>query len=235
MKQISFLFLFTILSIASVKSQSITFGTTGNLGISKVTSQFVEANSFQMPYAFSGNGGFFLEKKINQKSYIGVEALWVQIEGNRVANDKPLIETDASGEIEVVGNKSERFTKHISYLGLPFYYRYEIGNFGVKGGLQTMLFLFANSDYKSEGIRNNNAFEEMSSQDNISLRTIDLGPKIGIDYKLTNKLKLRADYYLGILVISTLETPSSTASDRNNRQFTLGVSYAFSKNKFSRN
>ena len=205
-----------------VKSQNLEVGWTGSIGMSKVTSNLPISGDYKTKYAFSGNLGMFLEKIIGQKSRLGIEALWVQIEGKETTGQHILTATGPQG-IEVVGFSTDKSTIHSSYIGIPVYYRYAFGNFGIKGGVQPMIFLFARAKDESKGEINNSPFETRSETEDLNFGRVDIGPKIGIDYGLNKKLRVRADYYHGLTDITADEFPWQ----RRNRQISLGLNYIF--------
>lgn len=86
-----------------------------------------------------------------------------------------------------------------------------------------MIFLFASSNYEAEGEISGEPYAAKSSRSDIVFDRIDLGPKIGIDYRLNEKIRLRADYYHGLTDITSDEFPW----ERRNRQVSLGVGYVF--------
>ncbi len=220
------LYFMVIFGMGSAKSQNTTIGITANLGLSKVTSNLPVSGDYNVRFTISGNLGIFIEKKISQKSYLGVESLWVQIEGKEVTQDKELTGFDGQ-ELEVIGVISNKSRLHISYVGVPFYYRLEIGKIGVKGGVQPMIFLFASSNYEASGEIYDKPYETTSETKGIKFDRIDIGPKIAIDYRLNDKFRLRADYYHGLTDITSDEFPWQ----RRNRQLSLGVNYVFGDNK----
>lgn len=216
------LLLILIIGMNSAKSQNLIIGGSGNIGLSKVTSNLPISGDYKVKFTLSGNLGLFLEKKIGQKSSLGIEALWVQIEGKEVSNDVELTAYNGQ-ELEVIGIISSKSTIHSSYLGIPVFYRFEFGRIEIKGGFQPMLFLFASSNYKANGEIYGEPYEAESAKKDIKFDRIDIGPKVGIDFRLNEKFRLRTDYYHGLLGITSAGFPWQ----RRNRQFNLGVNYIF--------
>ena len=177
------LFIITI-GLNTAKSQNLIIGGTANIGLSKVTSNLPISGDYKVQFTFSGNLGMFLEKKIGQKSSLGIEALWVQMEGKTVTDDKALTAISEDFELEVIGVISDESRLHSSYIGLPIYYRLQVGLLGIKAGVQPMIFLFASSKYKANGEISGEAYDAESKIDDIQFDRIDIGPKIGIDYQL---------------------------------------------------
>lgn len=221
-RQKIFLFFIIILSTNFVKAQNLILGGSANIGFSKVTSNLPISGDYRIVFAISGNLGMFMEKKITEKSTLGIEALWVQIEGKEVTKNKEL--TGFNGqELEVIGMISDKSKLHSSYVGVPIYYRFETEKIGIKGGFQTMIFLFASSNYEATGEFENKPFNTKSKRKDIEFDKIDFGPKIGIDYQLKNNLRLRADYYYGLIDITSDKFPF----ERRNRQVSIGINYIF--------
>ncbi len=208
-------------------AQNLDFGITASLGFSQVTSNLPFSGDYFTTFAPSGKLGMFTEQRIGKNSFLGVEALWVQMEGKELTKDKELFTFNENLEKIVLGVISDKSRLHASYIGLPFYYRHEFGKFGLKGGMQTLIFLFASSNYKASGEVNDKPYEAESKTSDIELDKIDVGPKIGIDYKLNNSFRLRADYYHGLIDI----TPNEFPWQKKNRQLSIGVNYFFGVTK----
>lgn len=220
------LLLIMVIGLNSAKSQNLVIGGTGNIGLSKVTSNLPISGDYKVKFTLSGNLGMFLEKKIGQKSSLGIEALWVQIEGKEITVNKALTAFNGQ-ELEVIGVISDKSTLHSSYVGIPVYYRFEFGKIGIKGGFQSMIFLFASSNYEASGEIYGEPYEAESEMKDIKFDRIDIGPKVGVDYRLNDKFRLRADYYHGLTDITSDEFPW----ERRNRQFNLGINYIFGNNE----
>lgn len=224
--KIPFLLLMIVIAANSMQSQNLITGATGNIGFSKVTSNLPISGDYKVQFTMSGNLGMFIEKKVGQKSSLGVEALWVQIEGKEVTENKTLTAFNAQ-ELEVIGVISDKSRLHSSYVGIPFFYRHEVWKLGIKVGVQPMIFMFASSKYEAYGTVYNEPYEAESEMKDIKFDRIDIGPKIGIDYRLNEKLRLRADYYHGLIDI----TPDEFPWQRKNRQINIGIQYLFGNNK----
>ncbi|MEZ4917819.1 MAG: outer membrane beta-barrel protein [Saprospiraceae bacterium] len=220
------LLLIMTIGLNSAKSQNLVIGGTGNIGLSKVTSNLPISGDYKTKFTLSGNMGMFLEKEIGQKSSFGIEVLWVQIEGKEITENKEL--TAFNGQsVEVIGVISDKSTLHSSYVGIPVYCRFEFGKIGIKGGFQSMIFLFASSNYEASGEINGEPYEAKSKTKDIKFDRIGIGPKVGVDYQLNNKFRLRADYYHGLTDITSAKFPWQ----RGIRQFNWGVNYIFGNNE----
>lgn len=219
-KQSFLLGLILLISINSLKSQDLIIGATADIGLSKITysTSAIQSIPFEAKFNLSGNLGIFIERKAIGSFYLGIEAKWVQIEGIEKAENVEII-LDNGGKIGYVSFQDKL---HSSYIGLPMYCRFNIGKVGIKAGVQPMIFLFANSDYEAFGV----LFDEPYSEERttkVEFNKIDFGPTIGIDYRLTSKLRLNASYYHGLTNITASDAPFI----RKNRQASLGINYIF--------
>lgn len=223
-QKISFLLILLFLFFKG-DAQSFIFGSTISSGPSVVTSNESTAGTLKTKAAFSGNVGVFLEKKLGAKYAIGLEALWVQVEGFEVDENIEYFINLGWNDNEKIGFITEEYKYHTSYLGLPLYFRYEIGKFGFKGGIQTLFLLKKSTHFRSYGELKGEPFDSEGKIDPLILTTLDFGPKIGIDYQISPKLRLRMDYYHGIQDI----TADRWEWIRKNRQLGIGISYIFGK------
>ena len=222
-----FLGVIMLINTTIINAQTFNYGLTLNFGISQVTSNFPISGDYKVKFTISGNVGGFFEKRIGMRSFIGGEILWIQIEGKEVTNNKVLTAINGQGMLETVGMISDISKLHSSYFGLPIYYKINFNKIGIKFGFQTMIFLFANSNYEASGKLNGKPFQNKGETNNIKFDLVDFGPKIGTEYELNSKLNLRADFYLGIPDITSKSFPW----ERRNRQITLGINYLLTKNK----
>ena len=190
-------------------SQDLNFGLTFNVGLSKIPTILSSFEGFNTEYTLSGNAGFYLEKNITKKSSLGIELLWVQAEGKETSTGELFAPNMSLGRI------TDEDRTHISYIGLPIYYRLQFGKLGLKLGAQPMAFLFASSDYHSFGELNGEPFSNSSKTKGIKLDSFNVGPKVGIDFAISDALRVRADYYHGL-------------SDIDIKQITLGINFRLS-------
>ena len=126
-----------------------------------------------------------------------------------------------------IGEITDESRTHLSYLGLPVYYRFALGKLGIKGGVQPLIYLFGSDHYHSFGEINGEPFSNNSNTKGIKLSRIDIGPKIGFDFSIKKNIRLRADYYLGLTDIS-----DDIFSTKNNlQQISLGAIFIFEKSE----
>ncbi len=223
------IFLFFIAFASCAKSQNYTMGLTANLGLSNIAKSDNLLSSFKVNYSWSGSLGGFIEKKIGQNSFIGVELLWVQIEA-RESRNNAYVYPKAGLAIKEVSVLFDELKFHSSYLGIPIYYRIPYKKLYIKPGFQTMIFLFASAEENRLGIINRLPYETEKSESG-EWKLLDFGPKIGLDYLLQSNLRIRMDYYLGI---SNIILGPTNSFKRSNRQATLGINYIFSSTKKKR-
>ena len=221
-----FIFSLLLLFVVTVSdAQNLTFGGTINLGPSVVTSNEPTDGTFRTKAAFSGNFGMFMEKKISKNASLGIEGLWVQMEGYKVIENVEYFIHLGWNDNEKIGFITEEYNYHTSYLGLPIYFRYNIGKFGIKSGMQTLFLLRTSTHARSYGELYDEPFDSEGKAKPLELSSMDFGPKIGIDYQISPKLRILMDYYHGIQDINA----DRWEWIRKNRQLSVGISYTFSK------
>lgn len=210
MKRKLFLLLFFSLFYNFGYAQNYKLGLTLNLGVSK--SFYHASSNFNSSFAKSGNLGLYLENNPSSNSGLVIELLFLQMDGLVTRNS--LMESSGINFIE-----EERI--HISYFGLPFYYRFQQGKFGIRLGVQPLF----NIDSKFSRHRfnqSNNQTTILHTADNgFDFKSFDIGPKVGFNMDIFNRMKLRADIYLGILYQNTDSFVAK--SNFNSIQFTVGL------------
>lgn len=210
MKTKTILFFFFLFFANVLLAQKFVLGATVNYAKSQIT--YITRNQGNLSEGFtpSFNAGLFFESKINKKMSWGIEAVLVQIEN---VDESPFV---VSSRPSVKGKEGTH--THLSYLGLPIYYKYKFGKFGFKLGPQMMIFL-RGSSYSY--VYYDQILNTLYRTDFKHLKAFDFGFKYGIDYQLTKKLSLRMDYYHGHSNI--FSKPSYYP--RKNRQISAGVSF----------
>ena len=210
------------LCYGQVHTQNLAVGLSGNIGLSQVTSNLPFSGDYRVRFALSGNAGVFVEHQLTEKSHLSMEVLWVQIEGNEISEDKVLIGV-VDGMPAELGIIDDRTRLHSSYIGVPISYRYQMGKWGINAGAQILLFLSASADSELEGTFNGEPYYAEGTTEDIEFDTVDYGPRLGVSYQWKPKLALTMNYYHGLVDI----TPSNFPWERKNRQWTVGVRYAF--------
>ncbi|MEL6973469.1 MAG: outer membrane beta-barrel protein [Bacteroidota bacterium] len=210
------------IGLTQLGAQNLTVGLSLNPGLSEVTSNLPFSGDYQTQFTLSGNAGLFIEHQLSNKSHLGLELLWVQIEGKEVAEGRRLFAV-VNGMPAEIGEVSDENRIHSSYIGVPIYYRYQLGRWGFSAGAQVLLYLFASIDSEIEGTINGEPYSAESRIDEIAFDQADFGPKVGLNYQWQSKLALSLNYYHGLADLTSEFFPWQ----RRNRQLTLGVRYAF--------
>ncbi len=214
---------------SNLSAQDFRFGLSFNAARSKIISNFDFPDDYFIRYNPSGKFGFLIEKKMTKHSGLGMELLWVKIEGLefRDMGNLSKFQSFSGGAATQTFIISDYLDIHTDYIGVPVYYRYSLGRFSFKGGLQALVLLSTKLD-KSNGksgmpIGKEEPFFHYKNTDNIPLKKYDLGPQIGLDFTLNGHFRLRLDYYHGLMNLYT------NAGDihRKNRQVSFGVDYWF--------
>ncbi|MEL7422589.1 MAG: hypothetical protein AAFN81_06340, partial [Bacteroidota bacterium] len=78
------------IGLTQLSAQNLTVGLSLNPGLSEVTSNLPFSGDYQTQFTLSGNAGLFVEHQLSNKSHLGLELLWVQIEGKEVAEGRRL-------------------------------------------------------------------------------------------------------------------------------------------------
>ena len=213
-----------LLSSNTINSQNLSYGISANIGLSQVKSKLNSFPGFKNRYFLSGNYGAFIEKRIKSKSLAGLGVSWVQVEGKETLRyDELRAQPQPDQEIITIAFTSDESRLHFSYLGIPFYYKFAMGKFYLKGGFQILVFLAAKSDVKATRYFYGDSNLLKRETKNLKLDIVDLGPTLGVDYKINKNFNLTINYYHGITDI----TSKDSSFKRKNRQATLGVQYIF--------
>ncbi len=204
-----------------LKSQDLTLGWAANLGLSRVTSQINYGGDHKVFNPFSFNLSYVVEAKFKQVSSFGFELAFVQVNANESTDGIRISRFQDSVFIDrgVISDKSSLRT---AYFGVPFYYRLKFEKIGFRLGVQPMFLLFAQDKYHADGVLDSLPYNEDQTWEKVELKRFNLGMKLGIDYELTEQLRLRADYYHGLTVL-TVEEPW----DGLIRNLTIGLQYNF--------
>ena len=211
-----FLFISLIFLSSIAHSQNLQLGITGNIGFSKMYSKTLQHEYVQHDshYIFSWNAGIVCEKEISKISSIGLELLWVQIEGDEeIVNEHYLIYGT-----EFYGYTSNTKT-HASYIGVPVYYSYTFKKFAIKGGLQGLIFLSASREYTNIGNFFGEEFFEEGEVEELDFDGFEIGPKIGLEYQLGKGFAIRSDFFIGLNEVKHL--------NKGSQQLTMGLNYFF--------
>ncbi len=181
----------TALTISLTSSGQMVIGLTANGGLSKLIKKVDFSGTVQKNYFMpSGHAGLFFNFHVDDKSLIGTDLLFVQIEGKEHL-DTP--ETDIQGNPTGKYMRTDMWT-HISYIGLPVYYGYKINKFILNLGFQTSVVLASSGLAKTTsgyGVLENTI-------DKLYIDALDAGLWTGLHFRLTEKFSIQTSYYLGL-------------------------------------
>lgn len=190
-------------------------GIKANGGLSYLSTKVLsnETRVDKIYLAPSGQGGLFYNLYLHDKFLLGAELLFVQIEG------KQYVEMPASGYNPTEIMVTDNIWRHISYLGIPLYFGYNLKKFNVNLGFQIGITLASSGRVKGQapGIP---SWDYKS--DKLDIDNYDYGARAGINFNLTDKFSIETNYYYGINNILKNQT-----GDRkwNVQQMTLGLRY----------
>lgn len=198
------------------------FGVKVSGGLSRISNSEQFPNvTLSTPYVPSGQGGFYYNHTPGEKSSLGAELLFSQIEGKE-KREIDLIDVEG----KTMGHVTNLFYEHISYFSLPVYYGFNIKKLTIHAGFQISRALAMSGREKSNATINELNVNEYSYDrkiDNINITNFDLGPKAGILYHFTNKLTVEGTYYYSI---GNIDSRVPKTGELKILQMSIGVRYA---------
>lgn len=170
----------------------------------------------------SGQGGLFYNLHIHNKFLLGIELVFMQIEG------KELLKFELTDQY---GNLTGQYTtdniwRHISYLGIPVYFGYNYKKLNVNLGFQTNITLASSGQEKGQAMYNGGVTTWNNHFDKLAIDNYDIGARAGIIYHLTDKFSIEANYYYGFNNIVKDEKLSKYWTWKI-QQMTIGLRYKF--------
>ncbi len=222
MKRLSILLSLSLLcNLGSAQHQ---FGLKAAIGVSTITSNSTFATSHESFLAPSGELGIFESFEFSPKSFAGIELYVSQISGTEALRIEVADEN---------GNTEEGFAnvkRGITYLTLPVYFGFRIKKFTINAGVQASLAL------NSWAVGNSVAFQNSSQQvqftmnrgrSELHIDAFDIGPRIGFQFKLNDKISFDTNYYYGL---NNIAGPNSFPGfELRVRQATVGMRYTLVK------
>ena len=172
-----------------------TFGVKISGGVSRISSSLTFINgTLKTLYTPSGQGGLFYNFKLGDKSNVGAELLFLQIEGREKIRPHDIV--DFNGNI--IGHGGSDFYKHISYIGLPVYYGFKINKIIVNVGFQASIAIASSARDKGQFTVNGNTIKWDNKTNDLRVDAYDYGPRVGIVFNLNDHFALEGTYYYGI-------------------------------------
>lgn len=197
----------------------VTYGQ-GNLGlkidfgISRVTAKVdYKTGPQKFPLMPSGQCGLFYNLDISEKSMLGTELLFLQIEGKE--------------NYKYPDGSTILIRRNLSYLGIPIYYGYKSKKMIVNTGLQFNYAIRSREQKKGKV----NALQEVPFNWDTSIPNIDkydYGLKIGIIFNRDSKFEIEGTYYYGLNNIWRSEVHHQ--GKWKAQQLAFGLRYKFSNN-----
>ncbi len=211
--------LLTLLIIDLTAFGQYEIGLKANGGLSCISAKL---NSTQITQKFyfvsSGQGGIFSNFHLGDKSLLGTELLFMQIEGKEHSEiSVPDQYGNPTGQ-----SISEVIWRHISYLSIPIYYGYKIKKLTINFGVQTS-FMLTNSVHSE--IQSSIPLVYVTPPSaKLDIDSYDFGIRAGLGYSLTTKFAIETTYYYGL---NNILKSNTTNSIWKVQQMTVGLRYNF--------
>lgn len=200
-------------------------------GISRIygTLKFRNLPPSNMSTSFSPSflAGLYYSHPMGQKSSLGAELLFSQVEGGQTFD----WDYTALGYPSIEGTQSDFTYESISYVSLPVYYGYTFNKLTFNAGFQ-ISYAFSSSgcnesnyDYTliaEDGSRQVNKGSWTHELDDLDIKDFDFGPRVGIIYQLTNRLSMEGMFYYGI---NNIKPTNSSEEELKIQQMTVGIRY----------
>jgi len=206
------------LSYTGMGQAAYSYGFNLSVGASRVPMNG-EGIDFRAKIAPSGSAGLFFQTKLKTRGLFGIEINVAQLEG-RWSSDELI--RDGAGN--TIGTSSTSGQQHITYISLPIYSGITIKSCTVYGGLQVGL--AASGKRANNTINTINGNETTSEQlGNLSIILPDAGARIGVIWRLSNKISLEGKYYQGLINIFD-QTTTLSNHVWITQQVTVGARFA---------
>lgn len=208
-------------------------GIKANAGLSRIviyenSTQKVVQKSYFVP---SGQGGLFYNLPLGNKSLLGAELLFIQIEGKERL-EIPFTDQNGNptGEFGI-----DNIDRHISYIGLPIYYGFKIKKLTLNLGVQTSFTLASSAREKGQATDGYGGISVWDNKfDKLNIDAFDFGARAGLIFNLTNRFAVEGTYYYGINNILK-KSIYNTELKWKIQQMTIGLRYTFLKIKKKEN
>lgn len=213
---------FTLLMLNLTAFSQHNVGVKLHMGLSIITDAYTwPKNSHKNQFAPSAYTGIYYDFNIGDKSVIGSEILFIQIEG------KSKFEFDLfDDERNYLGQYISNNRFHSSYIGIPVYYSIKRNKLKISIGVQGSLLLYSTGRSQSKNIQNGNIIDKSDVKIGGLFDKYDLGLRAGFGYKLSDELSIEGNCYYGLNRI--MEIGRQYMNWQNN-QFTIGLKYSLWK------
>lgn len=214
-----FLLLMLVLFFASNLNAQYDLGVKLNVGISRITNSFEPHNgstTYRNRFPPSFQSGLCYLGHISERSKVGAELLFVQIEGCE-SGEGELIGSDGG-----TGYSKTVVRKHISYVSMPVYYGFLWGKFQLNAGLQASFALFSRGSSRVSGEYKGESFDQRNTYDELNIDRYDFGARVGFAVHVSERWVINANFYQGLHNI-----PANPFETWRTQQLTAGVKYLF--------
>jgi len=201
------------------------FGIKINGAASKMTTVDLNIVKYNCQYRPSYNGGLFYNFNLTQKSIIGVELLFAQIEG------REHFEYISPVSATTYTSSSSDNDTHLSYLEIPIYYGLKFDKLTLRAGVLAAVLLKSTQyskgyTYASYGLGSlyDNYWDRESNLTDVA--TFDFGVNAGVMFNFSKNIAIECTYYQGFNYL--IQNPDS--SKKRNwkiQQISLGIRYTF--------
>lgn len=225
MQQRNLLILLLIVLRTSGYAQNNDIGYAFNLGLSenKVNKNLVMDENFDTKPLLSGSFGFFFFHNISINSELGIEFLLLKMESVDDSTSPVYSYIPGLNSYFITGKVNEKDNFKFYYSAFPVFYRYKFRKFKFKLGFQPMIMNLGQHTKQRIEYTQFDSNKTDFKYRILNLRKFDCGPKIGIVYLISTKMRIQLEYYHGFLNISRYD---DVISNRLNRQATLGLQYS---------
>lgn len=221
MRQIIFSVAMILLIPCISAAQNFSFGVTGKCGISQITRSVnidtSEGFQFQNKFRFSYQGGIFGNYHISDRSSVGTEILFLRQNGLYVTSFN--ISDSVAGAI----GGTNKFYMHASYLSLPIFYSYSLGNISIRGGPQGNFLIATSGKEIFDQVVNGDSIHTDTTYSSLNFKKFDLGFTAGIRYDFTDRFFIGLDYYIGF--INLIKQDAVTIGNAQNQNLSLGIGF----------
>lgn len=235
MRKIHQLTYLTIILIAfNINTFGQQFGVKASGGISRIYGELGidNFNSFPNPTSPSSSSfspsfqtGLYYQLPTGKYTSLGAELLFSQIQGEQTVTWEQYFNN------EIVAYGTFITHENISYLSLPVYFGLTFKRLTINGGFQVSYALSSSGSFKTKAIQKpieddtpRPLFGNWSRDiNNLPIKEVDFGPRIGGLFRLTNRLSMEGMFYYGLRNINQLKSSEEALKIQ---QMTVGMRYA---------
>jgi len=209
-----YIFLLAFICYPAIGQQHLGIKVNGGLSKIQVIDKDNSLNNSNK-FILSGNGGLYYNLKLSDRFVFMSELMLVRINGKE------------SFEMNLTDEEIGKIFRHITYLGIPLIIGINFNEININVGLLTLYSLF--SDAETEGsIPLIPVFNWDRKYNKLNIDYIDFGPRLGIEYIITDKFLIEGACYIGLYDIAG----DSFHYRMRNQQITIGLKYnIFTLNK----